>query len=132
MVNPLRERSGGSEENQIRKRKSKESSLWEEFDKDDSEQTITLSEEESELQQYLSMPRLPHTDDDPLKFWTLHETHFGCLIPLAKKMLGIPPTSAESERVFSCAGNIVVPTRTCLDPEKVKMLVFLNKNRSHI
>jgi len=43
--------------------------------------------------------------------------------------VGIPPTSAESEHVFSCAGNIVVPTRSC---EKVNMLIFLNKNRSYI
>jgi len=82
-----------------------------------------LSEEENELQQYLSMPRLSH-DDDPLKFWRTHETHFHCLVPLAKQMLGIPPTSAESERVFSCAGNIVVPRRSCLDPEKINMLFF--------
>jgi len=80
---------------------------------------------------YSNTYRLSH-DDDPLKFWRVHETHFCCLVPLAKKMLGIPPTSAESERVFSCAGNIVVPTYSYLDPEKVNMLVFLNKNRCYI
>ena len=65
-----------------------------------------MSEEENKLQQYLSMPRLSH-DDDPLR---VHATRFRCLVPLAKKMLGIPPTSAESEHVFSCAGEIVVST----------------------
>ena len=65
------------------KKKSKESSLWEEFDKDNSEQPISLSKEESELQQYLSMPHLPYADD-PLKFWTVHETYFRCIILLAK------------------------------------------------
>ena len=110
-----------SEENGRRKKKRKEFSLWEEFDKDDSDQPI-LSGEEREPEQYLSLPRLAHADDH-LKFWKVHETHFPNLTPLAKVMLGIPPTSAESERVFSCAGNIVVPTRTCLDPQKVRMVV---------
>ena len=128
MTNPLRGRSGSSEETQIRKKKTKQSSLWEEFDKDDTEQPVSLSEEENELQQYLSMPRLSH-DDDPLKFWRVHETHFRCLVPLAKKMLGIPPTSAKSEHVFSCAGNIVVPTCSCLDPEKVNVLVFFEQKQ---
>ena len=125
MTNPLRERSGSSEETQIRKKKlyTTHSSLWEEFDKDDTEQPVSLSEEENELQQYLSMPHLSH-DDGPLKFWRVHKTHFCCLVPLGKKILGIPPTSAESEHVFSCAGNIVVSTHFYLDPEKVNMLGF--------
>ena len=137
MADPVRgnpEDNESVEEYHTRNKKSKESSLWEEFDvdKDDSDQPI-LSGEEKELEQYLSIPRLPWPHaDDPLNFWRIHETRFPHLTQLAKTILGIPPTSAESERVFSCAGNIVIPTRTCLDPQKVRMLVFLHKNNSHI
>ena len=86
---------------------------------------------ERELEQYLSISRLLHSDN-PLQFWVSHGVHFPNLAPLTKKLLAIPPTSVESERVFSCAGNVVVPTRTCLDPDKVKMLVFLNRNREYM
>ena len=84
MTNPLRERSGSSEETQTR---TKQSSLWGEFDKDDTEQPVSLSEEENELQQYLSMPHPSH-DDDPLKFWIVHETHFRCLCTTCKEGAG--------------------------------------------
>ena len=83
--------------------------MWEYFDKDDSDSPIVTT-------QYLSISRLLHSDN-PLQFWVSHGLHFPNLAPLTKKLLSIPPTSAESERVFSCAGNVVVPTRTCLDPD---------------
>ena len=121
-----------SEEITVRcKKRKKESSLWEDFDKDDSDSPVVTTEAERELEQYLSISRLLHSDN-PLQFWVSHGVHFPNLAPLTKKLLAIPPTSAESERVFSCAGNVVVPTRTCLDPDKVKMLVFLNRNREYM
>ena len=131
-LNGSSQTSGPTEEHEeVRKKKRKESSLWEEFDKDDLDHPITLSQGERELEQYLGISRLPHSED-PLKFWKSHGIHFPHLTPLSKRVLAILPTSADSEHVFSCAGNIVSPTRSCLDPEKVKMLVFLNKNRDHI
>ena len=39
-------------------------------------------------------------------------------------MLSVCATSCASERLFSVSGNIVTPTRTCLNPDKVNMLVF--------
>ena len=46
--------SGPVEEHEeVRKKKRKESSLWEEFDKDDLDNPITLSQGERELEQYL-------------------------------------------------------------------------------
>ena len=90
--------------------------MWEDFDKDDSDSPIVTTQAERELEQYLSISRLLHSDN-PLQFWVSHGLHFPNLAPLTKKLLSIPPTSAESERVFSCAGNVVVPTCTCLDPD---------------
>ena len=51
--------------------------------------------------------RLLHSDN-PLQFWVSHGVRFPNLAPLTKKLLAIPPTSAESKHVFSC-------THTCLD-----------------
>ena len=111
-----------------RKKPRKESSLWEDFENDNSDSPLSISRAERELEQYLPLPRLPHSED-PLNFWSTHATHFPCLSPLARKLLAIPPTSADSERVFSSAGNVVTPTRCSLDPVKVRMLIFMNKNK---
>jgi len=109
------------------KKPRKESSLWEDFERE-SDSPLSTSDAEREIEQYLPLPRLPHSED-PLKFWSAHATHFPCLAPLARKVLAVPPTSADSERVFSCAGNVVKPTRCSLDPEKVRMLIFMNRNK---
>jgi len=103
--------------------KKKQSTLWEVFEKDDLDCPITLSQGERELKQYLGISRLPHSAD-PVKFRRSHGTHFPQLALLSRRVLAIPPTSADSERVFSCAGNMVTPTRSCWDPKKVEMLVF--------
>ncbi|CAN0434474.1 unnamed protein product, partial [Laminaria digitata] len=40
---------------------------------------------------------------------------------LARRVLAIPATQAESERLFSCAGNIVTNIRNGLAPENVEL-----------
>ena len=116
--------SEGSEGVVPNKKPRKDSSLWEDFESE-SDSPLSTSNAEREIEQYLPLPRLPHSED-PLKFWLAHETHFPCLSPLTRKLVAIPP---KSERVFSAAGNIVTPTRCSLAPEKVRMLIFMNKNK---
>ena len=53
---------------------------------------------------------------------------FPNLAQLAKAVIGIPATSTPSERLFSTAGNIVTKKRSCLNPENVDVILFLNKN----
>lgn len=48
---------------------------------------------------------------------------------IAHKYLCIPPCTVFSERMFSVAGNICDTKRNRLDPERVKILVFLNKQK---
>lgn len=43
--------------------------------------------------------------------------------------LGIPATSANSERVLLSTGNIVNSKHSCLLPENVNLLVFLYENK---
>lgn len=131
VLDKVKEMTQTSEETEAeapRKKPRKESSLWEDFESDNSDSPLSISRAERELEQCLPLPRLPHSED-PLNFWSTHATHFQCLSPLARKLLAIPPTSADSECVFSSAGNVVTPTRCSLDPEKVRMLIFMNKNK---
>ena len=46
----------------------------------------------------------------------------------SKKILGIPASSAKSERVFSVSGNMVTPKTTSLDPGCIEDLVTINCN----
>ena len=67
-------------------------------------------------------------EEDPLMWWKRNAERLPLLSLVAKKYLCVCATSTASERVFSTAGNIVIPTRNLLKPEKVDMLVFLAKN----
>ncbi|XP_063219191.1 zinc finger BED domain-containing protein 4-like [Bacillus rossius redtenbacheri] len=78
-----------------------------------------------QLQKYLAEPLLP-TDESPFLYWKSSE--FKSLKKLAVKYLSPPAASVPSERLFSTAGLISSKNRSSLNPEKVRMLVFLNKN----
>ena len=62
---------------------------------------------------------------DPLEWWRVKSADFPHLAILARRVLAIPATQAESERLFSCAGNIVTKTRNRLAPSTVEQLVLL-------
>lgn len=80
----------------------------------------------SELNSYLLSPSID-SEEDPLKWWRLHQINFPRMSMVAKKYLCVPATSSPSERVFSTGVNLVTCYRLCLKPEMVNMLVFLAK-----
>ena len=96
-----------------------------------SENGSTHADEEDpimqEVDQYLKEPNAPR-ESSPLLWWKANQRCFPLTTKLAKKYLGIPATSTPSERVFSTAGLTVTRLRSCLTPDHVNMLVFLNKN----
>lgn len=67
-------------------------------------------------------------DVNTLQWWKANEARFKGLSHAARKYLGIPATSAPSERVFSLAGSICSRRRACLSPDNLDALVFLNAN----
>ncbi|XP_077061931.1 plexin domain-containing protein 1 isoform X3 [Siphateles boraxobius] len=69
-----------------------------------------------------------HASSDPLMWWRDNHRRFPLVAKLAQKYMCICATSTSSERLFSTAGNIVTPVRSCLKPHKVNMLVFLSWN----
>ncbi|XP_053289312.1 E3 SUMO-protein ligase ZBED1-like [Pleuronectes platessa] len=65
---------------------------------------------------------------DPLMWWHDNQRKYPLMAKLAQKYMCICATSTSSERMFSTAGHIVTPERSCLKPHKVNMLVFLARN----
>ncbi|XP_035994647.1 zinc finger BED domain-containing protein 1-like [Fundulus heteroclitus] len=67
---------------------------------------------------------------DPLMWWCDNQKRYPLMANLAKKYMCICATSTSSERMFSTAGHIATPERSCLKPHKLNMLVFLARNLS--
>lgn len=89
------------------------------------EQSYSLSPEE-EINAYLAETLLPPSADI-FKYWKDNKECQN-LKKLSKKFLITPPSTVISERLFSTAGIIADKKQSTLDPERVRMLVFLNKN----
>ncbi|XP_016128723.1 zinc finger BED domain-containing protein 1-like [Sinocyclocheilus grahami] len=68
--------------------------------------------------------------EEPLKWWCKHEGVYPLLSLQAKRYLCVPGTSVPAEIIFSTAGDIITAQRSCLLPEHVDQLLFLQKNYS--
>nr|XP_047122462.1 zinc finger BED domain-containing protein 4-like [Hydra vulgaris] len=56
------------------------------------------------LKEYIIMQQ-----DSPIVWWGANRNNFKQLAPIAQKYLSCPPSSVESERLFSCGGQIYSP-----------------------
>ena len=84
---------------------------------------------ELEVNSYLNtMPLVRPRQENPLEWWRINHQSFPRLAVLAKKYLSCPPSSVESERLFSLGGNIFTSRRNRLTPEHGEKLMFLNFN----
>ena len=80
-----------------------------------------------QIQTYDSMQINDDYDNNPFTFWYQHKADLSLLAKIAKSVLIIPASSAESERHFSIAGQIVTELRSCLHPDCVEALVVLKE-----
>lgn len=96
--------------------------------------TGPTSSNKNELERYCAMEPLQRSGStieqaaSTLSWWAAHRHQFPVLARVARKVLCIPPTSAESERLFSACGDIVNEKRSRLSPENADILVFIDKN----
>ena len=81
----------------------------------------------TELQCYRTLATIS-LDSDPMKWWAAHEREYPLLSIMSLKVLSAPPSSVESERVFSHGGNIVTHHRNRLTAENSSRLIFCNFN----
>ena len=68
-------------------------------------------------------------DGDRLDWWKKHEKMLPLLSKVAKQVLGIPCSSAKSERVFSTGGMMVSKKRHRLKSTRVENLLVIKENR---
>ena len=83
---------------------------------------------DDELEYYIKSPTID-LEKNPLLWWNDHTKEFPNLCYIAEKYLILPGTSVPSERVFSCAGNLITDTRVCLSAEHAEQLIFLAMNK---
>ena len=65
-----------------------------------------------------------------LNFWKQNETRWPLLAKIAQKVLGVPASSAEVERMFSWSGHIFSNKRRKMKPKTFEALVFCKLNES--
>lgn len=70
----------------------------------------------------------PSLQEDPLRWWNVHQVCYPMIASVAKRYLCIPGTSVSAERVFSTAGDIVTAQRSTLTSKHVDQLIFMHKN----
>jgi hypothetical protein len=63
----------------------------------------------------------------PFEFWRVHAAKLPYLATIAKRILVIQASSAESERHFSSGGLIVAENRSRLSPQSVESLIVLRE-----
>ena len=95
-------------------------------DADESFQITTKQVIDIEIKMYLENP--PDKTIDPFEWWRNNITRFPKLGLLAQKYLCSPPSSVNSERLFSIGGNIMTARRSRLKPENGEMLMYLAHN----
>jgi hypothetical protein len=81
----------------------------------------------TELITYLKLLKV-NTIQCPLEFWKTHEKTLPILADTAKKVLGVPATSASVERLFNIAGHIYQSKRRRMTPNFYSEYVFCKLN----
>ena len=93
-----------------------------------SESELTIRQRiEHEVDRYCDEGMIPE-DKSPVDWWRLNKVIYPTLAGLSIKYLSSPPSTVESERLFSIAGNIYSPHRNRLNPYTGEKLIFLNYN----
>lgn len=66
--------------------------------------------------------------DDPIVFWSKHQSELPQLACYAFRILSIPASSSAVERVFSYGGLIIRPNRATMTDDLLSSLIFLKCN----
>ena len=93
---------------------------------DDTDSSVTVKVN-VEVTAYFSEPVIP-PKENPLLWWKCNKHRFPVLARLAQAFLTAPPSSVQSERIFSTAGDVYGDHRARLLPDNADKLIFLKFN----
>ena len=99
----------------------------EEGDNKESQERDQGRSAEDEVKAYFA-EKPPSKDSNPLDWWKANCQHFPRMAKVARHMLAIPATSTSSERLFSTAGLTITKLHSCLKPENVQAILYLNSH----
>ena len=83
---------------------------------------------QTEINSYKKIVPIDLKTGNPFNWWKANKGIFPCLYEMALKFLCCPPSSVESERLFSIGGNIISNKRASLKAETGEKLMYLNYN----
>lgn len=66
--------------------------------------------------------------EDPVIYWKASAHLYPNVAAVARRFPATPPSSVDSERAFSTAGDICNDKRSSLSAPKTEILLFLKKN----
>ena len=93
---------------------------------DSKEESITVNVK-LEMVRYQNLSIIENTAD-PIQWWLANRDSFPEMSFLARKYLSAPPSSVESERVFSIGGILYSQKRNRMNADTGEMLMFLHYN----
>ncbi|KAJ6436893.1 restless-like transposase [Purpureocillium lavendulum] len=81
----------------------------------------SLNADQDEYDRWLSNPDVKNDPlvTDPIQYWWERRKEYPRLSQMALDLLSVPPKSAERERLFSVAGQMVSPLRTRLEASTI-------------
>jgi hypothetical protein len=91
-----------------------------------SEQPTLTAEIQREFTLY-NLEQVIHQNADPLAWWKTKKAMYPLLATLARRVLAVPATSANAERLFSKAGLTLTDKRNRLSGDNVELLVWLRE-----
>ena len=80
------------------------------------------------MKQYEEL-EVSETDSDVVKIWISNKSKFPKLFLCAQEILGVPCSSATSERAFSVSGQIFSKARSNLSAKKIEDLSIIRLNK---
>ena len=95
------------------------------------EEGVGLTKIQKEMVAYEALEELP-SNKARLSWWKDKEQMLPLLAGVAKGILGLPCSSAKSERVYSVGGRNVTKSRVRLKPSKVEHLIVNVENRKKV
>jgi len=74
-----------------------------------------------------NLEKVIHEKADPLAWWKTRKAQYPLLATLARRVLAVPATSANAERLFSKAGLTLTDKRNRLSGDNIELLVRLRE-----